>query len=87
MRAALIDACRFNWEAISPAIFGALFQSVMDSAERRAQGAHYTTEKNILKVIGPLFLDDLRAEFERLKRRKDNRRRAELRAFRSGLAR
>ena len=76
MRAALIDACRFNWEAISPAIFGALFQSVMDSAERRAQGAHYTTEKNILKVIGPLFLDDLRAEFERLKRRKDKRRRA-----------
>ena len=45
MRAALIDACRFDWAAISPAIFGALFQSVMDSAERRAQGAHYTTEK------------------------------------------
>ena len=53
MRAALIDACRFNWEAISPAIFGALFQSVMEPAERRAQGAHYTTEKNILKVIRP----------------------------------
>ena len=85
MRAALIDACHFNWEAISPAIFGALFQSVMDSAERRAQGAHYTTEKNILKVIGPLFLDDLRAEFERLKRRKDKRRRAELRAFQKRL--
>ena len=82
---ALIDACRFNWEAISPAIFGALFQSVMDSAERRAQGAHYTTEKNILKVIGPLFLDDLRAEFERLKRRKDKRRRAELRSFQKRL--
>ena len=85
MRAALIDACRFNWEAISPAIFGALFQSVMDSAERRAQGAHYTTEKNILKVIGPLFLDDLRAEFERLKKRKDKRRRAELRSFQKRL--
>ena len=85
MRAALIDACRFDWAAISPAIFGALFQSVMDSAERRAQGAHYTTEKNILKVIGPLFLDDLRAEFERLKRRKDKRRRAELRTFQKRL--
>ena len=85
MRAALIDACRFNWEAISPAIFGALFQSVMDSAERRAQGAHYTTEKNILKVIEPLFLDDLRAEFERLKKRKDSRRRGELRAFQKRL--
>ena len=84
MRAALIDACRFNWEAISPAIFGALFQSVMDSAERRARGAHYTTEKHILKVIGPLFLDDLRAEFERLRARK-TKRHAELRAFQKRL--
>ena len=63
MRGALLDACRFDWSNISPAIFGALFQSVMDPAERRAQGAHYTTEKNILKVIEPLFMDDLRAEF------------------------
>ena len=84
MRAALIDACRFNWTAISPAIFGALFQSVMEPAERRAQGAHYTTEKNILKVIGPLFLDDLRAEFNRLRARK-TRRRVELRAFQRRL--
>ena len=85
MRAALIDACRFDWAAISPAIFGALFQSVLDPAERRAKGAHYTTEKNILKVIEPLFLDDLRAEFKRLRERKDNRRRAELRAFHKRL--
>ena len=85
MRQALLDAGQFDWTAISPAIFGALFQSVMDSAERRAQGAHYTTEKNILKVIEPLFLDDLRAEFNRLKRRKDSRRRAELRAFQKRL--
>ena len=85
MRAVLIDACKFDWTAISPAIFGALFQSVMDSADRRAQGAHYTTEKNILKVIEPLFLDNLRAEFERLKRRKDSRRRTELRAFHKRL--
>ena len=84
MRTALIDACCFNWEAISPAIFGALFQSVMNSAERRAQGAHYTTEKNILKVIGPLFLDDLRAELGRLRARK-TKRRAELRAFQKRL--
>ena len=84
MRTALIDACRFNWEAISPAIFGALFQSVMEPAERRAQGAHYTTEKNILKVIGPLFLDDLRAELERLRARK-TKRHAELRAFQKRL--
>ena len=85
MRSALIDACRFDWAAISPAIFGALFQSVMDAAERRAQGAHYTTEKNILKVIGPLFLDDLRAEFNRLRARKDKRRRSELTAFQKRL--
>ena len=85
MRAVLLDACRFDWTAISPAIFGALFQSVMEPAERRAQGAHYTTEKNILKVIEPLFLDDLRAEFQRLKRRKDNRRRTALEAFHKRL--
>ena len=85
MRAELIDACRFDWAAISPAIFGALFQSVLDPAERRAQGAHYTTEKNILKVIEPLFLDDLRTEFKRLRERKDNRRRVELRAFHKRL--
>ena len=85
MRSALIDACRFDWATISPAIFGALFQSVMDAAERRAQGAHYTTEKNILKVIGPLFLDELRAEFNRLRARKDKRRRGELTAFQKRL--
>ena len=73
MRRALLDAGRFDWTAISPAIFGALFQSVMEPAERRAAGAHYTTEKNILKVIEPLFLDELRAEFRRLKARRDSR--------------
>ena len=77
MRGALLDACHFDWSNISPAIFGALFQSVMAPEERRAQGAHYTTEKNILKVIGPLFLDDLRAKFNRLRARKDKRRRRE----------
>ena len=87
MREKLLDACRFDWSNISPAIFGALFQSVMDPAERRAQGAHYTTEKNILKVIEPLFLDDLRAEFARLRLRKDNRRRADLRRFQEKLGR
>ena len=85
MRGKLLDACRFDWSKLSPAIFGALFQSVMDPAERRAQGAHYTTEKNILKVIEPLFMYDLRAEFERLKARKDSRRPAELRRFQAKL--
>ena len=85
MRGALLAACRFNWSEISPAIFGALFQSVMDPLERRAQGAHYTTEKNILKVIEPLFMDNLRAEFARLKSRKDSRRVMELRRFQERL--
>ena len=85
MRASLLRASRFDWSSISPAIFGALFQSVMDPEERRAQGAHYTTEKNILKVIEPLFLDDLRAELKRLAARKDSRRNAELRRFHGHL--
>ena len=87
MRGALLDACRFDWSNISPAIFGALFQSVMAPALRRKQGAHYTTEKNILKVIEPLFMDDLRAQFVRLKGRKDSRRLAELRRFQEKLGR
>ena len=87
MRQRLIDACHFNWSEISPAIFGSLFQSVMDKEERRAQGAHYTTEKNILKVIEPLFLDELRAEFQRLKARRDNRRLPALIAFQHKLGR
>ena len=85
MRDSLLEACRFDWSNISPAIFGALFQSVMDPRERRAQGAHYTTEKNILKVIEPLFMDDLSAEFTRLKSRRDSRRRADLRRFQEKL--
>ena len=87
MRQRLIDACHFNWSEISPAIFGSLFQSVMDKDERRAKGAHYTTEKNILKVIEPLFLDELRAEFQRLRARRDNRRLPELIAFQHRLGR
>ena len=85
MRQRLIDVCHFNWSNISPAIFGSLFQSVMDEDKRRAQGAHYTTEKNILKVIEPLFLDELRDEFKRLRNRRDNRRLSELRAFQNRL--
>ncbi len=85
MRQALLDICQFDWSNISPAIFGALFQSVMDPIERREQGAHYTTEKNILKVIEPLFLEDLHSEFNRLRSRKDSRRISELRKFQKKL--
>lgn len=67
MREALLDACALDWSAISPAIFGSLFQSIMDDKARRNLGAHYTSEENILKLIKPLFLDELWAEFEKVK--------------------
>lgn len=67
MRLSLLECCYLDWSKISPAIFGSMFQSVMDPKQRRNLGAHYTSEKNILKLIKPLFLDDLRAEFERIK--------------------
>jgi hypothetical protein len=63
MREALLDACALDWSQVSPAIFGAMFQSIMDGKARRNLGAHYTSEANILKLIGPLFLDELRKEF------------------------
>ncbi|WP_273281333.1 class I SAM-dependent DNA methyltransferase [Pseudooceanicola atlanticus] len=84
MRKVLIEACEFSWDAISPAIFGSLFQSVMNKDERRKAGAHYTNEKNIMKVIEPLFLDDLRKELEALKARKTKRDEM-LRAFQKKL--
>jgi len=67
MRDILLECTALDWGTISPAIFGSLFQSVMNPAERRNLGAHYTSEKNILKVIRPLFLDDLWKEFETAK--------------------
>jgi hypothetical protein len=67
MRKLLLDACLLDWGKISPAIFGSLFQSVMNPVERRALGAHYTSEKNILKLIKPLFMDELWHEFENIK--------------------
>jgi hypothetical protein len=86
MRSLLIDALDSSWDKISPAIFGSLFQSVMSPSERRSQGAHYTTERNILKVIEPLFLDDLRVEFKRLNERRDSGRRKALEAFHEKLS-
>lgn len=67
MRNALLNCCNFDWSKISPAVFGSLFQSVMDKEKRRNIGAHYTTEENILKLIRPLFLDELWAEFDNTK--------------------
>jgi len=72
MRKILLDSCLLDWGKISPAIFGSLFQSVMDEKARRNLGAHYTSEKNILKLIKPLFLDGLWAEFEKAKNSNNN---------------
>ncbi len=70
MRKTLMDCCGLDWGKISPAIFGSLFQSVMDEKARRNLGAHYTSEKNILKLIKPLFLDELWSEFDKTKNSK-----------------
>ncbi len=85
MRDALIECCEFHWARISPAVFGSLFQGVIDDRARRQQGAHYTSERDIMKVIRSLFLDDLQAELEQLKRDRSTRRRANLEAFQTKL--
>jgi hypothetical protein len=71
MRSTLLDCCALNWGSVSPAIFGALFQSIMDEKARRNLGAHYTSEENILKLIKPLFLDELWEEFNKVKNNKN----------------
>lgn len=67
IRETLLLACLFDWSAISPAIFGSLFQNVMAKSERRQLGAHYTSEENILRTIRPLFLNELEAELSSAK--------------------
>ena len=57
-RAALLDACDFDWSVISPAVFGSMFQTVKSREARREGGEHYTSEVNILRTIRPLFLDE-----------------------------
>ena len=63
----LNEACDFDWQDISPTIFGAVFESTLNPETRRAGGMHYTSIENIHKVIDPLFLDDLKAELEEIK--------------------
>ena len=63
MRNELIKCANFNWALISPAVFGSLFQAVKSKEARRSLGEHYTTEQNILRALGPLFLDELRASY------------------------
>ena len=77
----------FDWQQISPTIFGALFESTLNPETRRHGGMHYTSIENIHKVTDPLFLDDLRGELEQIKNTKvlrDRLKKAE--AFRDKLA-
>lgn len=82
MRDSLLACTRFDWSRISPAIFGSLFQGTMEPRERRQQGGHYTSERDILKVVRALFLDELRDEFERVRGNKN-----QLRQFHQKLSR
>ncbi len=65
----------FDWSEISPTIFGAVFESTLNPETRRSGGMHYTSIENIHKVIDPLFLNDLNAEFEQIKEEKQNNKR------------
>lgn len=67
LRDALLDCCSYDWSDISPVIFGSLFQAVMNNIDRRTLGAHFTSEKNILRVIKPLFLEKLQDDFDSIK--------------------
>lgn len=82
---ALLDASRFRWTSISPAIFGSMFQLVKSKEARRGDGEHYTSETNILKTLGPLFLDEYRDRADRLIANKSTSV-ADLRRFQEELA-
>jgi hypothetical protein len=85
MRRLLLECCALDWSKIKPEIFGALFQSVKDKEKRRALGEHYTSETNILKLINPLFVDNLWAEFEKIKAQAPGGRKHALLAFHDKL--
>ena len=86
MREKLIQCCNLDWSKISPAIFGAMFQSVMNPDERHSLGAHYTSEENILKLIHPLFLDELWKEFDEYKKQVSGVRIKNLNSFHTKIA-
>ncbi len=85
LRNLILEADRYEWSKVNPAIFGGMFQSVMGADKRRRMGAHYTTEENILKVINPLFIDELWARFEEITSEKVDQK-ARLEEFQGHLA-
>jgi len=85
MREALLQCCYFDWSKVSPALFGSLFQAVLLPEEQRKGGAHYTSERNILKTIHPLFLDELQKEFQHLRDSRGTQRKVQLERFHTRL--
>lgn len=84
-RETLLELCAIRWNEVSPAIFGSMFQSAMNKAERRQLGAHYTSEKNILKLINGLFLDELKQEFDQVRQDRSTRKKQRLQEFQQKL--
>ena len=82
----LIACCDLKWHQITPAVFGAMFQNAMDPHARRQEGAHYTAEANIKRVIRPLFLDDLEAELLRILTMAPRQRLVQLQRFQERIA-
>lgn len=84
-RQALLKCCGFYWARISPAVFGSLFQGILDDKQRRQLGAHYTSERDIMKLLRSLFLDELRAELDAAIVDRSTRRTDRLRTFQKRL--
>ena len=85
MRRTLLEACGFDWGKISPIVFGTMFEDAMEAGKRRSLGAHYTSERNIRKVIDPLFMDDLRKEYQDCKSKRGEGRGRALKQFHEKL--
>lgn len=64
LRQIILESSDPDWRQVSPAIFGSMFEAILDPGQRSTFGAHYTSEENILKLIKPLFLDELYAQFD-----------------------
>ena len=82
----LLDCTDFNWADITPEIFGSIFQSALDEKKRDEKGQHYTSTDNIMKVIKPLFLDDLNAELNEILQDTSDHRDIRLLAFQDKIS-
>ena len=86
MRNKLLNCCDLDWAKVSPALFGSLFQTVIQPEDQRQEGAHYTSEKNILKSIKPLFLDYLKEKFIKIKEDRSTQKNSRLKNFHKELS-